>query len=92
MGRGRGILERLADGEFAEAPLLGVPIVEIAGEKRVLIENHAGVKGYSRESVWVKVPYGCVRVCGCDLEILRMTGEQLIIQGRIDSVTLQRRG
>jgi len=93
MSRGRELLQRLANSaELAETPLLGVPIVEIAGERRVLIENHLGVKAYSRESVLVKVGFGCVRVCGCDLEILRMTKEQLIIQGRIESVTLLRRG
>ncbi len=93
MGRGRELLQRLADSaELAETPLLGVPIVEIAGERRVLVENHFGVKAYSRESILIKVSFGCVRVCGCNLEILRMTKEQLIIQGKIDSITLLRRG
>ena len=36
--------------------------------------------------------YGLVCVCGCDLELIRMTKEQLIISGRIDAVTLIRRG
>lgn len=92
MSRGREWIQRLADSaELAETPLLGVPIIEIAGERRVLIENHCGVKAYGRESVLVKVHFGCVRVCGCNLEIQRMTKEQLIIYGKIDSVTLLRR-
>ena len=70
----------------------GQPIVEIAGDRRVLIENHFGVKEYSREKIGVKVKYGLVCVCGCDLELIRMTKEQLIISGRIDAVTLIRRG
>ena len=73
-------------------PLPGQPIVEIAGDRRVLIENHFGVKEYSREKIGVKVKYGLVCVCGCDLELIRMTKEQLIISGRIDAVTLIRRG
>ena len=72
--------------------LAGQPIVEIAGDRRVLIENHFGVKEYSREKIGVKVKYGLVCVCGCDLELIRMTKEQLIISGRIDAVTLIRRG
>ena len=93
MGRGRYLLERLADeADLSEAPLPGQPIVEIAGDHRVLIENHFGVKAYSRESILVNVKFGCVCVCGCGLELLRMSKEQLIIRGRIDSVTLQRRG
>ena len=51
MGKGRMILQRLADGaDLSAEPLPGQPIVEIAGDRRVLIENHFGVKEYSRES------------------------------------------
>jgi len=93
MGKGRMFLERLA--EEADLGTDGIPgqtIVEIAGEGRVLIENHYGVMGYSRERILVKVKFGCISVCGCGLELLKMTREQLVIRGRIDAVTLQRRG
>lgn len=93
MGKGRYFLERLADeADLTAEPLPGQPIVEIAGDRRVLIENHFGVKAYSREQIVVKVKYGCVCICGCGLELMRMTKEQLVIRGRIDGVTLQRRG
>ena len=93
MGRGHFFLERLAENaDLTMEPLPGQPIVEIAGDRRVLIENHFGVKAYGRERIMVKVKYGFVCVCGCGLELLRMTREQLVIKGRIDSVTLQRRG
>lgn len=93
MGRGEYFLQRLADGaDLAMEPLPGQPIVEIAGDRRVLIENHIGVKEYSRERIGVKVKYGEVFVCGCGLELIRMTKEQLVISGRIDAVTIQRRG
>lgn len=93
MKKGRSFLERLADGaDLGAEPLPGQPIVEIAGDRRVLIENHFGVKEYSRERIGVKVNYGQVTVCGCGLELTRMTREQLVISGRIDCVTLQRRG
>ena len=93
MSRGRHILERLADeADLTAEPMPGQPIVEIAGDSRVLIENHFGVRGYSRERIVVNVKYGCIHVCGCGLELMRMTREQLVIRGRIDSVTVQRRG
>lgn len=83
---------KLADGaDLSGEPLPGMPIVEIAGECRVLIERHGGVTEYSRERISVKVRYGTVTVCGCGLELTRMTKEQLVISGRIDSVQLQRR-
>ncbi len=93
MGKGRFFLERLAeDADLSMEPMPGQPIVEIAGDSRVLIENHFGVKGYSREKILIKVKYGTLCVCGCGLELLRMTREQLVVRGRIDAVTLQRRG
>lgn len=92
MGRGRYVLERLADeSDIPSEALPSQSIVEIAGERRVLIENHFGIKAYSQEKIVINVKFGFVNVCGCSLEILRMTKEQLIIRGRIDAVTLQRR-
>lgn len=69
----------------------GQVLVEIAGDSRVLIEQHRGVREYSREKIGVKVCYGLVQVCGSGLELRCMTREQLVISGRIDSVTLKRR-
>lgn len=93
MGRAHFFLERFVeDADLTMEPLPGQPIVEIAGDRRVLIENHMGVKVYGREKIVVKVKYGFLCVCGCGLEMLRMTREQLVIRGRIDAVTLQRRG
>lgn len=77
--------------ELESEPMPAQPIIEIAGDTRVLIENHKGVKAYNSGQVLVNVGYGCVCVCGCGLQLVRMTREQLVIRGRIDSVSLQRR-
>ena len=69
----------------------GHPIVEISGDHRVLIENHHGIAAYGKERIMVNVKFGIICICGCNLEILRMTKEQVIIHGNIDSVTIQRR-
>lgn len=92
MGKAYRFLERLADrAELETEPMPAQPIVEIAGDRRVLVENHGGVRAYSTEKILVNVNYGAVCVCGCGLELIRMTKEQLVIRGRIDSVSLQRR-
>ena len=67
-------------------------VVEISGCRRVLIEHHCGVTEYGDCKVGVKVKYGCILVCGNDLELSRMTKDQLIICGRIEAVKLIRRG
>jgi sporulation protein YqfC len=69
----------------------GHPIVEISGDHRVLIENHQGIAAYGKEQILVNVKFGIICVCGCKLEILRMTKEQVVIHGSIHSVVIQRR-
>lgn len=69
----------------------GVPLLEIAGQCRVLIENHRGIIAYSPCQIAVRVQFGSYRITGCDLKIAKMGKEQLVIQGRIDSVQLLRR-
>lgn len=84
--------ERLADGvDLSGETMPGVPVVELAGDRRVLIERHGGVTEYSGERICVKVRYGLVCICGCGLELTCMTREQLVITGRIDAVQLLRR-
>lgn len=77
--------------DLLDEPLPGVPVVELAGTGRVLIERHGGVTQYSPQRICVKVRYGTVQVCGCNMELTRMSREQLIISGKIDSVHLLRR-
>ena len=93
MGKGRNFLERFAEeSDIMMEPRPEQPIVEIAGDRRVLIENHLGVKGYSTEKIVVKVKYGFLCICGCGMEIVKMTREQLVIYGKLSEITLQRRG
>jgi hypothetical protein len=42
--------------------------------------------------ICVRVSFGEVAVRGCNLELAKMTRGQLVILGRIDSVTMIRRG
>ena len=92
MGKANHFLNRLADrADLGEEPIPGQSIVEVAGDRRVLIENHCGVKEYSREKIGVKVSFGQINICGAGLELRHMTRQQLVISGRIDCVALCRR-
>lgn len=86
----RDWMDRLA-GQIDAQALPGLPLVELAGQNRVLIENHRGVCAYGREQISVRVSYGEVNVRGCGLELAKMSREQLVITGRIDAVALIRR-
>ena len=69
---------------------LGMSLIEIAGDKRVLIEQHRGVTEYDTQRICVRVKFGQICVCGENLTLAQMTGACLVICGRIDSVTLLR--
>lgn len=69
----------------------GMPIVELAGDRRVLIENHMGVIEYGKERISIKVKYGVLSVCGNNMELAKMTKYQLVVTGRIDSVAISRK-
>ena len=83
-------LRKLAD--MSDGVLPGIPLVEICGDKRVLIEHHQGVVAYGNWEICVKVCYGILSVIGERLTLTCMTKEQLVICGRIDGVRLLRKG
>ena len=66
------------------------PLVEISGDRRVLVENHKGVTVYGCNEIHVKVSYGCLHICGKNLELAQMTKQQLVITGVISGVSLCR--
>ena len=76
--------------DLYDEPIPNMPLVEIAGDRRVLIEHHCGVTQYGRCRISVRVKFGTIVINGAQLELSRMTGQQLIISGRIDSVVLER--
>lgn len=92
MKQNKHIIARLADtADLSDEVIPGVPLVEIAGDSRVLIEHHCGLSEYSCESICANVKFGAVQVKGSNLELTRITKEQLIISGCIESVMLLRR-
>lgn len=68
------------------------PIIEVAGDHRVLVENHNGVIQYSKDAVGIRVEYGIIMICGQNLILCHMTKVKLVITGRIQQITLSRRG
>lgn len=93
MKRREKIWKRLTGAaELNAHPLPAVPIVEIAGNRRVLIENHLGVSEYGTERICALVKYGTVVIAGTSLELSYMSRHQLVVSGCIDAVSIERKG
>ena len=92
MKRNGNWMQRLTETmDLPAEPVPGIPLVEISGENRVLIEHHQGVVGYGKDKISVRVKYGQVIIEGRCLEIVRMRVKQLVISGSICSITLARK-
>ena len=68
-----------------------LPVLELAGDRRVLIENHRSVIHYSNDRILVCMDYGQVSISGCCLKLAKLGKDQLIITGRVDGISLCRR-
>ena len=87
----KNMMQQLArSSDLTDAPLPGIAIAEIADDKRVLIENHMGVIHYSGETICVRTKFGQIWVEGCNLELAKMSKQQLVITGTITCVKLMR--
>ena len=67
----------------------GQPLLELAGNTRALIEGHSGVLEYGPERIRVRVKFGNLCISGRELELARMSGDQLVILGQIEAVVLE---
>lgn len=71
-------------GEIA----LGVPRVELVGNREFYMDRHQGVLSYSTELVEISGGSVEVRLMGRDLQLLAMTDDELRITGYIEKVEL----
>lgn len=78
--------------DLPDEPSPGEPLIEISGQESVLIEHHRGVVNYTNDCIGVRVKYGTIQINGRNLALTKMTKEQLIISGEIDSVELLKGG
>ena len=87
--RGRNWTDRIgAAADLQDECVPGLPLIEIAGNIRVLIEHHCGVTEYGTQRIVVQTKGNLVSVEGDGLELTKMTASELIITGTIHSVSL----
>ena len=75
-----------------EEPIFSLPLIELWGDGRVLIERHGGVIDYGTEKITVRVNYGSVSVEGVELTLCKLCAQQLVITGTIASISIHREG
>ncbi len=91
MGKSVKLLDKFIRGvDFPDENLTRMPLVEICGDKRVLIENHGGVIQYNTENIVIRVRYGTIIVAGVALKLCHMSSNKLIVSGKIHAVVLER--
>lgn len=76
--------------ERSGEPIMGMPLVEILSNRRVLIENHRGVTSYSCCEISVCTKLGEICISGSKLEIANMTKYRIVITGKIENVALMK--
>ncbi len=76
---------------LTDEPMPGNSLVEIVGDRCVLIENHCGIISYGKEAITVKTKYGWISVSGGSLCLSKMSREQIRIVGMIRNIELQGR-
>ena len=78
-------MERLdLPGELA----VGVPQIELTGQRQFFMAQHKGVLSYSTELVEIAGGDLVVRLTGQELQLLSMTEQELRIGGVIEKVEL----
>ena len=92
MDRANRFWEQLSrQADLPDEVFPGQPLIEIVGDRRVLIEHHRGVREYGPDKICVNVSYGFIQVLGQNLHLRCMTRSQLVICGRICGIALIRK-
>ena len=77
--------------EFLDLPaelVPGVPRLTMSGGSEVLVENHGGLRSYTRDLIEVRGRNMLLQIRGEDLELAAMTKTDIVIRGIIVAVEL----
>lgn len=72
--------------DLPEDALLGAAKLTVTAGRRALIENHRGILEYGTEQIIVSTGRGKLRLQGSELKLMAMSGRELLISGRLNSV------
>ncbi len=79
--------------DFLEIPsdvMLDLPKIVLVGDIQVFIENHRGIVEYTSEVVRVIVGEGEIGIMGQGLSIRNISGDEIIVEGKIKSLSINK--
>ena len=83
----KGLCEDLAERlELPPEAVGGALRLTAVGDRRLLIENHAGLLLYGSETIRVSTGRGALTVHGSELRMSAMNRAELLILGRLQSL------
>lgn len=88
MERKEGILEKTAQMFSLPPNLVGLPRIELLGDKELRVESHKGILSYGTQEIHISGGKLIIRVLGSDLELRSMNADELLVTGRIHGVEL----
>lgn len=68
---------------------LNMPVVNLEGKTGVYIENYKGIIEYFDDTIVINTTVGLLQVVGSDLSIKSITSEDIMIKGRLRSVSFK---
>lgn len=79
--------QELADRlDLPQEALLGSGKLTVVAGRRVFVENHRGILEYGTGRMVISLDRGRVVINGTELELAAMSGRELVIRGKLQSV------
>ncbi len=72
--------------------VLDLPKVSICGDKEIFIENHKGIMEYNSDCIRIKTNDGIAHIYGCDLRIIILETDRMVINGEFLRVEYEKIG
>lgn len=66
-----------------------VPKFTIVGFDEILIENYKGILEYEEIYIRINTHIGIVNINGFNLNLEQISGDDILVTGKIDSITLE---
>lgn len=83
---GKRLRARAEDSFLAEDLDMGLPRIEIVGDRRVTVENHKGIVEYSDTLMRIACGRLQLRITGAGLELCALSLSEVSVTGKIISV------